>query len=144
MKGGSKMDYVDLSRQLLNNFLYKAGDESHRWMSQMTRGEHFVMYHLAFNNATQPGKMATALGVSTAHMAKVLRGLEEKGFIQRELDLSDRRKIIVTLTTLGTDAFRVDFDASIEKTAELLRALGEEDALALVRIFNRITALNQS
>lgn len=52
----------------------------------------------------QPGQLAGELGMTTSNVAAALRALEGSGYVTRQRDDGDRRRIAVRLTKAGTDA----------------------------------------
>jgi DNA-binding MarR family transcriptional regulator len=52
---------------------------------------------VALTGAMTAGELAKATGLTTASITGVLDRLEEGGFVRRERDLSDRRRVIVQL-----------------------------------------------
>ena len=50
-----------------------------------------------------PGELAAATGTAAPTMARLLTRLEERGFLTRSIDASDRRRIEVRLTATGLD-----------------------------------------
>lgn len=86
----------------------------------------------------QPRDLSDVLQVSTARIAAMLNSLEKKGYIERTPDLTDRRKIIVTITPTGlqfSNQHHANMKLSIER---MLAALGETDAKEYVRLIGRI------
>lgn len=136
------MDYEALARRMVSCYMSIARDEPQRMMNRLAKGERFVLSHLAFKGPSQPSEIAAHMGASTAHIAKMLGDLEEKGLIERAMDRRDRRKIIVTLTDSGESFFQAALDAGIAQAAHILEALGEADAQNLVRILERIVQLH--
>ena len=136
------MDYEALARRMVSCYMSIARDEPQRMMNRLAKGEGFVLTHLAFKGPSQPSEIAAHMGVSTAHIAKMLGDLEEKGLIERTMDRRDRRKIIVTLTDSGESFFQEALDEGIAHTALMLKDLGEADAQSLVRILERIVQLH--
>ena len=135
------MDYTELARELITHHFAVMGQEPQRMMDHMARGQLCVLHHLAVQGASKPTEMAAAMDMSTAHVAKILGALEEKSLIRREMDPKDRRKIIVTLLPEGKALIQNHMRKMLGRLADLLAALGEEDARALVRISGRIEAL---
>jgi DNA-binding MarR family transcriptional regulator len=80
-----------------------------------------------------------SLFITKAGVSQTLGALEKKGYIARETDKSNRRRIVVTLTESGLavaeDAERV-FNAML---AEIISRFGEEDMRQFVRLVNRFT-----
>lgn len=48
-----------------------------------------------------PGELGDALGLTPSNMSKVLRAVEAKGFVRREMCCKDRRQIFYSLTEQG-------------------------------------------
>ena len=46
--------------------------------------------------------LARSSGTSMSAMTRLVDGLERRGWVQRERDTEDRRRVVVTLTTAGT------------------------------------------
>jgi DNA-binding MarR family transcriptional regulator len=85
--------------------------------------------------------MHEALAVSKAAVSQMLGGLEKRGYIRREIDRDNRRKIIITLTEKGETA--VD---KAEKNMDLLmsriiKQFGEKNSRDFVRLLNRFAEI---
>ena len=77
------------------------------------------------------------LCVTKAALSQMANHMEEKGFLTREINKSNRRKVTITLTPEGHEAIKeadVEFDRIF---TEFLSRLGDDDANELVRLFNR-------
>jgi DNA-binding MarR family transcriptional regulator len=55
------------------------------------------MHLLQLNGPLTPGRLAELSGLTTGTVTGVLDRLEDAGFVSRERDLADRRKVIVKL-----------------------------------------------
>ena len=83
---------------------------------------------------------------STMHITKpavsqMLKALEKKGYIARETDKNDRRRVEVTLTAEGKEILRkggAEADAMIEK---VVARFGEENTVKLTELFNRLAEI---
>lgn len=83
-------------------------------------------------------EMRDYLSVSKAGMSQMLSGLEQKGFVTREIDPENRRKILVHLTLRGEgllSAHHRDFDRNLD---EVITRFGEEDTRELVRLIDKL------
>lgn len=77
-----------------------------------------------------PGEVAAALGMSGPSLTRQLARLEERGFITRTLDKSDRRRILVDLTAEGKRVLadhRVFAGSTIARAAKDLSAAQRQD-----------------
>ena len=107
-------------------------------------GERFVLLYLYQHGSAMPKQLSEAMMASTAYMAKLLGILEHKGLILRDIDRSDRRKIIVVLTEQGTVFIRSEMEKALKLAMEILSDLGEEDAAEYVRILEKLVSIKQA
>ena len=70
--------------------------------------------------------------------AAILKSLEKQGLVTRTPDSNDSRQVIVELTKTGIATVEERRNAMIHSVAKMLEALGEEDALAYVRIQQKL------
>lgn len=52
------------------------------------------------------GEIATAVGVSHVAITKIVDRLEHKGLVKRDVDYTDRRRVLVNLTRAGTTVLK--------------------------------------
>ncbi|MGN0383654.1 MAG: MarR family winged helix-turn-helix transcriptional regulator [Eubacterium sp.] len=90
------------------------------------------------NGNITPGEISTFTGVSSARVAVVLNNLEKKGYIVRESDLNDRRKIIVRVTQYGMEYANAKMQEGIKMLKNIFEAIGEDDAREFVRIVKKM------
>jgi DNA-binding MarR family transcriptional regulator len=81
-----------------------------------------TMRAIARTGSSTPSELAEALHLSPQTMAGILQRLEQRGMIQRERDVSDRRSYVVRLTAEGIMAeakapqlLRDEFMAQLQK-----------------------------
>lgn len=60
-----------------------------------------VLLNIDLENGTPATKIAPMLGMEPRSLVRMLRTLEEKGLITREIDISDRRFVRIVLTEEG-------------------------------------------
>ncbi|WP_455714313.1 MarR family winged helix-turn-helix transcriptional regulator [Anaerosporobacter sp.] len=70
--------------------------------------------------------------------SKVLNSLEERGFILRKIDRSDRRVTYISITEEGYAFIKDLHDKRDQYISDLLIKLGEEDAKELIRIIDKL------
>ncbi|MDR1734401.1 MAG: MarR family transcriptional regulator [Oscillospiraceae bacterium] len=138
------MDYQELAVEFHKNMIRLRHGDSHKHMEEGMRGEGFVLGFLSDQpDGCTPGAIGNAMQVSSARISVALEKLEKKGLITRLMDPEDRRKVTVNLTEEGrriTQHFKTEMN---ENTARMLEALGEEDALHLVRIIGKMADLHK-
>ena len=87
--------------------------------------------------ASQAG-LARRLAADRSDMHRTVGELESRGLIGREPDPDDRRRNLVTLTALGTQAVE-DVDVRVDAAqAELLAPLSAAERDELVRLLSRV------
>ena len=144
MEAGSaaeNADFILLAHELFEQFA-RLGHSVRPDTRNFTRGEAGVIrtLHLADNageHGLTPTQIAERSYLSSARTANVLRALESKGWIRREHDTADRRRVTVTLTEAGEEERarrRAQMDA---EAGEFLRQLGAQDASEAIRILKR-------
>ena len=84
--------------------------------------------------------LAQSLGVSLPAMSRAVDGLFERGFVEREEAVEDRRMKCVRLTASGRTVPRALSDARLSALSELMGSLGDEQAAALERALALILA----
>lgn len=71
----------------------------------LSRGAVRMLHHLGrADEATTPGAVADLLGMTSSNVAPLLRELESAGFVRRDRDDADARRIRITLTDRGRAA----------------------------------------
>ena len=90
--------------------------------------------------ARHPGlsQMRDYLSVSKAGMSQMLGGLEQKGFVTREIDPENRRRILVHLTPLGEELLTSHHRDLDRRLDEVVSRLGEEDTRELIRLIDKL------
>ena len=81
--------------------------------------------------------------ISKSCVSKMLSSLEKKGYLVRETDKNNRRKIIVTLTEKGYKAIKY-FDNIIDDClTEYINAVGEDYLKQFFEMANHLFQVNQ-
>jgi DNA-binding MarR family transcriptional regulator len=102
-------------------------------------GEIFVLAYINRHEGNViPSEISNEIGISTARVAATLNSLENKGWITRMIDVNDRRKILVDITSEGKKQVENHFQMMTNTTAKMLEYLGEDDAKEYVRIMRKL------
>lgn len=86
----------------------------------LSQSEGMVMRYLKSDPAATPSRIATATGLQRTNLSTVLRGLEEKGFIERHAHSADGRGVTVHSTERGrsnTALVRREWAATVSAAA---------------------------
>lgn len=137
------MDYTQLSNEFLENIYKYYQVRSQQKLNEAMHGELFVLNFVAkHNNTTIPSDIKKEMCISSARIAAVLNGLEDKGLITRQIDSADRRRTIIKLTPAGKEKADESIKEILNMTKGVLEYLGEDDAKNFVRIIGRIVEKN--
>lgn len=83
-------------------------------------------------------ELATQLNISVPAVSKMIRRLEEKGYIVRIPGTSDRRMISLGLTEYGQELIETTIRHMSSMTMEIVQQLGEEDSRTLMHLLNHV------
>ena len=97
------MDTPDLSNSLRTVIfaLYKGLRKQMYSVQSYSMTEIDTICHLYRNSYLLPSELAGLTRIKTQSMSQILNKLEMQGVIQREHSMDDRRKVHISLTTLG-------------------------------------------
>lgn len=82
--------------------------------------------------------IAECLKVTPSAISRMLKGMEEKGLIERKVNKNDRRNTYVTLTEKGKKVTQKVEAEMNEFTKNVISGMGEEDSKTLIRLFNKL------
>ena len=138
------MDSELLAERLVDQteLLFRNGPQ--KQIGKHAQGECFVLRCLARSpKPLLPSDLIAMTQSSTARIAVVLNTLEKKGYITRAIDPADRRRVLVSLTSVGAEYVRSIRQQMRQRMRRLLVELGEADAEEYLRITERILSITQ-
>lgn len=138
------MDYEALAEKFLHSMFLIQKSGRQKRISESIRGETFVLFYIhEHGGSAVPGEISEIMNISSARIAAALNSLDKKGLITRQIDPSDRRRILVELTQKGKDMAEEHRRFGITDAANMLNLLGENDAHEFVRITAKLANLAQ-
>ncbi|HEY3558288.1 MAG TPA: MarR family transcriptional regulator [Kribbella sp.] len=90
-----------------------------------------------------PGQLAKQLGMSPAALTNRLDALERRGYIDREHDRDDRRKVVATLTRAGNDLWQRGMEDIARVEEELIHHLPAADRTRLDDLLRRLVIVTE-
>lgn len=105
-------------------------------------GEVFVLERISENSVSMT-EIQSSLFMTKPAVSQILNSLERRGLIRREIDPSDRRRIMVTLTGSGKRfiaAKRNEMDCMLDR---ILDRLGEENTREFIRLLNILADISE-
>lgn len=108
-------------------------------LSDFNKGEIGVLSYLAFDNdKVTSGILSEKLNVTTPRMASILNSLENKGYIKRSSDDSDKRKSLVTITSKGNKLAKDAKSKILNKIISVIKEIDYNDIEEYIRINQKI------
>ncbi|MDR0856050.1 MAG: winged helix DNA-binding protein [Clostridiales bacterium] len=136
------MDFSALAVELIGKMRLMQKSGHQKSMQDGIHGESFLLYCIKEKHGESvPSEIGSKMGVSGPRIAAELASLEGKGLITREVDSTDRRRILVRLTQKGIAVEAEQQGRYIGRVAAMLQALGERDAEEYIRITGRLAEL---
>ena len=133
------MYYTELAEELLEKMILANKSKSLVKLSQIGHGEIFALQVIAVHDGNiTPGDISKAACITPARIAAELNSLENKQLITREIDPSNRRRILVHITPDGEKAATKNHCEFIDAAVMMLKQLGEQDAREYVRIIGKM------
>ena len=87
------------------------------------------------------GQLATTIGLTSGATTTAIDRLERAGYVHRQPDPSDRRRVLVEASTHGArQAFSL-FDDLLERTAQLSASYTDDQLTLLLELLDRFRAL---
>ena len=112
--------------------------------SELSESQFLTLDLLQHTSPLTVGELQRAIGVLPAQMSRIIRSLEtvfDKPLIRCELNSQDKRKIDVTMTSVGRKIYEDFRHARLAQTTEILSQLPEQDRTEFVRICKQIKEL---
>lgn len=78
------------------------------------------------------------LSITKPAISKLINTLEEKGFVERITDKSDRRVVYINITKNGEQILAEETKMFEEFTHRIVEKMGEEDTDEMIRLFKKM------
>jgi DNA-binding MarR family transcriptional regulator len=126
--------------------LHRTGRLAHKLpFMPLSRGEFFILCLLASMSREQEvvyvSHLAHRMEVSQPAISRLLRGLEQKGYISRETGTKDRRNTVVQMTKAGYETLSQAKTSLFLFGDDLVTALTAEKTTQLVALLNELNCL---
>lgn len=137
-------DYIAEAVRVFEQVIHNTHPGPMENINKIAKGEMFVLGYLdRENRAIMPWEISEAMNSSSARVSAILNSLEKKGQITREVDVSNRRNVLVTITPVGIKRVEVVKFKMRKSLAELFTQMGEEDTLEFIRLIKKFGQLAQ-
>ena len=135
--GDDLLHSLFLLKSSLNSEFGKKSDSE-----DLTMPEYALMRQFALeDDTTDLTSVREYLAVTKASVSQMLASLEKRGLLVRQIDPTNRRNLIVTLTSEGIERLRQKEFQVERRLRELLAELGETDALQFITLINKMNTV---
>ena len=135
--GDDLLHSLFLLKSLLNSEFGKKSDSE-----DLTMPEYALMRQFALeDDTTDLTSVREYLAVTKASVSQMLASLEKRGLLVRQIDPTNRRNLIVTLTSEGIERLRQKEFQVERRLRELLAELGETDARQFITLINKMNTV---
>lgn len=101
----------------------------------------FVLLNIDVDNGTPATKIAPLLGMEPRSLTRMLRTLEEKGYIYRKADEGDKRLVRIMLTDLGKEKRDISRDTVKHFNNYVKLNIPDADLKVFLGVMHRINEL---
>lgn len=121
---------LDLARDFEKRALEKCHERGH---SQIRRSHSALFSNLGFS-AIRLTELAERAGITQQAMGKLVKEMEEEGYVRRRVDESDKRAKIIELTDMGEKLVTDNLEIVDEILEEYRSAMGEDGIADLDKV----------
>ena len=136
------MDYRQKSIRL-SCILYQFTRMGIRASEEISPGEFALLMQLHTTEEKQKliGELASAMNTTQPAISQMVKRMESRDLVKRELDQNDKRNVHVYPTEKGTNAFQTVYEHSLSFTDKVLEEMGEDQSRKLVELLEEFYAV---
>ena len=140
----TSISYVEKAFAAFNEIMSSCRKDMLESMNRANKGELFVLHFLSMrSDKVLPSELSTALHATTGRISALLGNLEKKGYIEREIDKSNRRNILVTITEAGHIYVEAEMKQLQSCMTQAFAEMGEADTKDFIRLTKQFFELMQ-
>ena len=111
-------------------------------LSELGLGEISILRGIGLNPGVRQGVLALALRIKRAHMTKIIKAMEGRGWVRSAVPVEDRRAVTLWLTGAGQDWLDRHWPEVEAREALVPQGMAAADAAQLKHLLRRFVALN--
>ena len=132
--------------QEMNNLHIEHAKKINQLLSQFaSSGEPGVLLYLREQQGeTYAVDIIDHFGLTPGRVANIVKKLEERGFIERQISFQDMRKYCIQLTDSGRVQADKLYEQMSQKHLKFIEALGEDEIIHVIGNLNKILPILES
>ena len=95
------------------------------------------------DNSINLSEIHCNLHITKSAISQMLGSLEKKGYIERSIDTTDRRKVLVNLTQTGIEIMQETKESVNNHLGEIVSRLGNENTEQLISLLERVSDISE-
>lgn len=140
------MDYRACAEELID-YTLKSEERLYsivRNIRELVHGETGALaFLLETGQCVSASELSDHLKVNSSRVAAILNSLEKKGYVVRNPDHCDHRKVCVSITAEGREYVISVRERLLDKCAASLSKLGDDEAVMYLHIMKHVCELHQ-
>ncbi|MBQ8503156.1 MAG: winged helix DNA-binding protein [Clostridia bacterium] len=133
------MDRYLLTSEILKTFENINSENILNKLNLSFKGENAILMLLnEYGGRSTPSKLLERLDFTAARLSAIIKSLENKGFVEKIQNESDKRSTIVALTENGFKHFSKLREDIVRNASIVIEQLGENDVCEFLRIIKRL------
>lgn len=115
-------------------------------IARISQGENFVLKILLKSEGpVSPTYLSETMNTTKGRISTILKTLEKKGKIEREIDKENRRNILVNITDVGKEHIMLELKSMYNMMVGAFKSLGEEETKEILRLMQKlISAMSEN
>jgi len=133
------LDILKFLFELKNNLIGDLGTQVHK--HNINRSEFIALISISDNGKMSMGRLCSGVDLKSGSLTTLIDNLIEKGYVKREFDKNDRRKVLVSLTEKGkifTKTMRKYFEDTVLFKIENLSVKENKDFFEAINMLKKI------
>ncbi len=110
----------------------------------MTMSIGYVLLNIDIENGTPATKIGPQIGMEARSLTRMLKSLEEKGWIYRETDPNDKRFVNVFLTDVGQEKRNFARAGVLEFNDRVMKTVSKEELDVFLQVIEKINTIIDS
>jgi MarR family transcriptional regulator, organic hydroperoxide resistance regulator len=104
----------------------------------ITHSNGYVLLNIDKENGTPATKIAPLMGMEARSLSRMLKSMEDDGWIYRKLDKKDKRKVLICLTDIGREKREFARQAVKEFNRKVKEQLAPEQLATFFLVIDKI------
>src|SRR6266566_3859044 len=100
-----------------------------------------ILFELGQTDQLTASRLGRDLGLDAGYLSRILARLEQQGLIEKVRSENDGRQLILSLSSVGREAFALLDQRSREEVSEMLNDLSDEDQQSLLKAMQAIESV---